>query len=146
MMRKGMGLSATTAAAMAMIFGVAAHAQTDNAPGKTATGRKVGGVPSDALGLCKDGTYVSTGSKQSACSRHGGMKIWYPDGPEHPTDADYAEPAAGKTATGRKVGGVPSDALGLCKDGTYVSTGMKVTAFSAHGGMEIWYPDGTPNN
>ncbi|PXA91487.1 hypothetical protein DMC47_25615 [Nostoc sp. 3335mG] len=41
---------------------------------------RVGGVPSDALGLCKDGAYVSTGSKQTACSAHGGMKIWYPDG------------------------------------------------------------------
>jgi hypothetical protein len=37
-------------------------------------------VPSDALGLCNDGAYVSTGSKQTACSAHGGMKIWYPDG------------------------------------------------------------------
>ena len=133
-------------AGLAFIAGAAAGAQTDNAPGKTATGRKVGGVPSDALGLCKDGTYVSTGSKQSACSRHGGMKIWYPDGPEHPTDADYATPAAGKTATKAKVGGVPSDALGLCKDGTYVSTGTKDNACSAHGGMKIWYLDGTPNN
>lgn len=141
-MRSWNGIAAVVIAACC----ATAHAQTDNAPGKTATGRKVGGVPSDALGLCKDGTYVSTGTKQSACSRHGGMKIWYLDGPEHPTDADYAKPAPGKTATKAKVGGVPSDALGLCKDGTYVSTGSKDTACAAHNGMKIWYLDGTPNN
>lgn len=133
--------------ATAMVAGAAASdAQTNRGPGRAATGRMVGGVPSDALGRCNDGTYVSTGMKATACSGHGGMKIWYLDGPERPTAADYAQPAPGMAATKRKVGGVPSDALGLCQDGTYVSTGSKQTACAAHGGMKIWYLDGTPNN
>ncbi|WP_419805522.1 hypothetical protein [Terriglobus sp.] len=59
-----------------------------------------------------------------------------------------ATPAAGKTATGRHVGKeqIPSDALGKCNDGTFVSTGKKDTACAAHGGMQIWYLDSTPNN
>jgi len=138
----GMAFSAICAV---MLMSSAAHAQTDNGPGRSASGRSVGGVPSDALGLCNDGTYVSTGRKATACSQHGGLKIWYPDGPESATAADYAAPESGKVATKEKVGGVPSDALGLCQDGTYVSTGSKQTACAAHGGMKIWYPDGTPN-
>lgn len=139
--RNGMAFSALCAV---MLVGSAAYAQ-DSGSGQTASGQSVGGVPSDALGLCKDGTYVSTGSKATACSRHGGLKIWYPDGPGTATAADYATPESGRAATKEKVGGVPSDALGLCNDGTYVSTGSKQTACSAHGGMKIWYPDGTPN-
>ena len=103
-------------------------------------------APADALGQCKDGSYVSTGSRSSACSAHGGLKIWYLDGTPNtqPGDSD-APKTSGRTATGRKVGGVPSDALGLCNDGTYVSTGSKQTACSVHSGMKRWYPDGTPN-
>ncbi len=140
--RNGLAFSVICAATL---VGSAAQAQIDNGPGRSASGRSVGSVPSDALARCQDGTYVSSGSRASACSRHGGLKIWYADGPETATDADYAAPPAGRTATKRKVGGVPSDALGLCQDGTYVSSGSKSTACAAHGGMQIWYPDGTPN-
>jgi hypothetical protein len=132
------------AAAMVACFG-ACQAQSNDGPGQVAKGRMVNGVPSDALGRCNDGTYVSTGRKATACGGHGGMRIWYLDGPERPTAADYAEPAPGRTAVKGRVGGVPSDALGLCQDGTYVSTGSKQTACGAHGGMRTWYLDGTPN-
>ena len=85
-----------------------------------------------------------------ACSAHGGMKVWYLDGTPNTgastsSSTEDGHPEQGKTATGRKVGGVPSDALGLCKDGTYVSTGTKSSACSAQGGMKTWYLDGTPN-
>ena len=123
------------------VFGVAcalsAHAQ------------KPSSAPANSLGQCKDGSYVSTGSKRTACILHGGMSVWYQDGTPNaggaiPQDDGKMEP--GKTATGRVVNGVPSDALGLCNDGTYISTGTKHSACSLHRGMKIWYPDGTPNN
>jgi hypothetical protein len=140
------GWSISMAVVIAMGGTAMARAQTHRAPGRAASGRAVGGMPNNALGLCNDGTYVSTGSKQTACASHGGMKTWYLDGPEHATAADYAEPAPGRAASGRAVGGVPNNALGLCNDGTYVSTGSKQTACEAHGGMKTWYLDGTPNN
>lgn len=35
------------------------------------------GAPAGTTGLCKDGSYTSTASKQGACSGHQGVKEWY---------------------------------------------------------------------
>ena len=133
------------AGALGLACGGVALAQSDTSPGKIATGRRVNGVPSDALGRCKDGAFVSTGMKATACSEHRGTKIWYSDGvPNTSSDGDERKPS-GSTATGRNVGGIPSDVLGRCNDGTFVSTGTKADACAAYGGMKIWYSDGVPN-
>lgn len=36
-----------------------------------------GGVPKDATGVCKDGTYTTSAKKSGACSGHQGVKTWY---------------------------------------------------------------------
>lgn len=35
------------------------------------------GKPQNATAQCKDGTYSTAKTKQGACSRHGGVAIWY---------------------------------------------------------------------
>jgi len=35
--------------------------------------------PADATAQCKDGTYSTATSKESACSDHGGIQTWYAD-------------------------------------------------------------------
>ena len=68
------------------------------------------------------------------------------DATERTSTPNRAKPAVGGRKSTTKTHAVPSDALGLCQDGTYVSTGSKQTACAAHGGMDVWYLDGTPND
>ncbi len=54
-----------------------APASVSNEPDR-AVGRLVSGIPSDATAKCSDGTFSKAGKKETACTEHGGLAIWYP--------------------------------------------------------------------
>jgi uncharacterized protein DUF3761 len=41
------------------------------------TKKAVTGAPRGATGKCKDGTYTMSKTKSGACSKHGGLDMWY---------------------------------------------------------------------
>ena len=41
------------------------------------TKKAVTGAPHGATGKCKDGTYTMSKTKSGACSKHGGLDMWY---------------------------------------------------------------------
>jgi len=43
----------------------------------TGTKKAVTGAPHGATGKCKDGTYTMSTTKSGACSKHGGLSMWY---------------------------------------------------------------------
>lgn len=111
---------------------------------ETATGTRVSGIPSDAMGKCNDGMFSKATSKASACAGHGGLKIWYSDNNDgHPTGPAPARVSSEPDmAVGELVSGVPSDATAKCKDGTFSKAGKKENACKQHNGLAIWYPGG----
>ena len=113
---KGIAMSAAITAALAV--SATAHAQFNLGSVKSAMDQVVG--------------HAKNGANSNATERT--------------STTTHAKPAVGGRKSTTKTAAVPSDALGLCQDGTYVSTGSKQTACAAHGGMDVWYLDGTPNN
>jgi hypothetical protein len=41
------------------------------------TKKALTGAPHGATGKCKDGTYTTSKTKSGACSKHGGLDMWY---------------------------------------------------------------------
>jgi uncharacterized protein DUF3761 len=41
------------------------------------TKKVITGAPKGATGRCKDGTYTMSKTKSGACSKHGGLDMWY---------------------------------------------------------------------
>lgn len=39
-----------------------------------------GAMPTGAKGVCKDGTYATSGTRSNACKGHKGVKTWFSDG------------------------------------------------------------------
>lgn len=58
-----------------------------------------GGVPKDATGVCKDGSYTTSPKKSNACKGHQGVKTWYNTvgGPVDP-DIKSTGPSSSKSA------------------------------------------------
>ncbi|HET9831039.1 MAG TPA: DUF3761 domain-containing protein [Vicinamibacterales bacterium] len=43
----------------------------------TGTKKAVTGAPHGATGKCKDGTFTMSKTRNGACSKHGGLDMWY---------------------------------------------------------------------
>ncbi len=94
-------------------------------------------APANATGSCKDGSFTTAKSKSGACSNHGGVKMW---------GAPAAAPAPKMTPKSSPAMSKPTDATGMCTDGSYTSAKSKSGACSNHRGVKTWYTGttGTP--
>lgn len=62
-------LLAASALTVGTVLAAPVHAQPSPTPVPT--------PPPGATGLCNDGTYCHNQDRNSACSRHGGVKEWF---------------------------------------------------------------------
>lgn len=101
--------------------------------------QKPANAPANATAQCADGTYSTAKTQTGACSRHGGVKVWWgaADTKSSTSAKSPKTPAAGTAA--KSGGSVPAGATGQCADGSYTRAKTQTGACSRHGGVKTWF-------
>src|SRR2546421_10412483 len=89
--------------------------------------QKPANAPKNATAQCADGTFSTAKTQQGACSRHGGVKLWWGAGnvvapkPIPPKSTTTTPPKGVSSTKGgtRATASAPKGATGQCNDGSY---------------------------
>ena len=109
--------------------------------------QKPANAPANATAQCTDGTFSTAKTQQGACSRHGGVKLWWGAGtvvappPIAPKATTTARPRGASSSKGGTAASAsaPKGATGQCNDGSYTRAKTQRGACSQHGGVKTWF-------